>query len=143
LNPAEPAQEPTLTESEPTAPTEPAPKADGGSIPIGPIVVVSTGAAVSIAGIVMMVVGNGMASSLQDEVDAAAKNRQPIDLKYVESEESAAEGPLIGGQVMLGIGLAAIAAGTVWWVMDAGEDSSAAGVRVLPLAGGLALDGRF
>lgn len=101
--------------------------------PIGPLVLIATGAAATIVGGIFTGLAGSQWGSLQDPAWRRANSW--VD---VEQTATAFNRNIILGPILLGTGLAAAGAGLAWWLM--GRTSS---VAVVPLPGALALVGSW
>lgn len=97
--------------------------ADTGGIglpPLGAMILGGVGVAAGVTGVVLLAVGKGQERGV---VDACGGTECPLSLKP-EADASAAK--IIAGDVMLGLGGAALIGGGVWWFLSRGKPKAQA-----------------
>lgn len=136
--PAQPASTATNVDVRP-APT-PRPETRSGGPGAGPWVVAGTGVALIALGGVFWALREGAVGNCTVESDAIAC---PTAEDATRAEGAAGMG--IAANVSIGVGIAAVAGGALWWVLGRSRERSGATVSVSPMSGGAALgvSGRF
>jgi tetratricopeptide (TPR) repeat protein len=116
------------------AATQAGPSKQGGGSSLGPWILIGSGAALTVAGGVML----GLMVKNKNTVEGAPPESQ-YNPKYKNAEESVF--PLsVAGFVTAGVGVAALIGGVIWKVSADGSRESAS-LEVLP--GGMRVSGRF
>jgi hypothetical protein len=134
--------QPPLPEQQPIAPEERAKRS------VWPWVVMGVGGVVTIVGVAGYAGAN---KKLDDATDRCGGNRDQCPDPQAASDGNKARTDLTTAGVVAGVGVAAIAGGVIWWVVDMKRvDSANRGVartRLYPVLGqqqaGLALSGAF
>lgn len=136
---AEPTPSVATNHNARTAPTTPtvAPTSGPGA---GPWVVAGGGVALVVLGGVFWALREGAVGNCTVEADAIAC---PTAADATRAEDAAGMG--VAANVSLGIGIAAVAGGALWFVLGRPRERSTASVSVLPVASGgvLNIAGRF
>ncbi len=133
---------------------------DGGA-PVAPWVLVGVGAAAGITGGVLLGLGAGELADVREKCPGGVCPREnfPNDAEWKQASEDGDKGPqtmMALGGVVLGVGVAAIGGGLIWYFVGGNSDDStstndkpaaSSGMWVTPLidpaTGGLMLGGRF
>ncbi len=140
---------PTATTTGTDIPIPPPDEDDDEPSNVGPWILVGTGGAVTLIGAILLGVGTGKVSEAEAECDD--HKCPPGKEEYADIGNTGRILTGIGG-VSLGLGLAAVAGGLVWYFVsgsddDESADEEAASFSVTPVAGpgygGIGIGGRF